>query len=148
MSAALKPDFDAQLEARIEKFREEANAWRDDPLYQPLHAIGDFMEFLKAYAAGQAALLDRAKPPTDQATIRSAMTQAMQLWAGHLVRAVNGAALVGLVIMAVLLFLGGYGARWLSEDSQRFIAIRAGNDVCEQRPDGQLCRIPVWLPKH
>ena len=92
-------------------------------------------------------LIDKAKQPNDEMVIRQAMHDCIRNYLKHLVRMFNWSAIAVCVAVIVASFGAGYGLRWWGEEATRYAGIRQGPDVCEDRPDGQLCRIPVFLPK-
>ena len=92
-------------------------------------------------------LIEQAKQPVDEMVIRQTMHDCFRNYIKHLVRMFNWSAIAICVAVIVISFGAGYGARWWGEEATRYAGIRQGPDVCEDRPDGQLCRIPVFLPK-
>ena len=92
-------------------------------------------------------LIEKAKQPVDERVIRQVMHDCFRNYIRHLVRMFNWSAIAFCLGVIVASFGVGYGVRWWGEDATRYAGIRQGPDVCENRPDGQLCRIPVFLPK-
>ena len=92
-------------------------------------------------------LVQKAKRPVDESVIRQTLHDCFRNYIRHLVRMFNWSAIAVCVAVIVASFGLGYGLRWWGEDATRYAGIRQGPDVCEDRPDGQLCRIPVFLPK-
>jgi hypothetical protein len=92
-------------------------------------------------------LIEKAKQPNDEMVIRQAVHDCFRNYLRHLVRMFNWSAIAVCVAVIVVSFGAGYGWRWWGEGATRYAGIRQGPDVCEDRPDGQLCRIPVFLPK-
>lgn len=127
-------------------------ALTNDPLRHYLEAMSIALGAMhKMFIDGTltiAQAVEQAKPqPVDNDTLRFAVIQGIRTHAGGILRTIKLATCIAGAALLVGMFAAGYGTHWWITPAVSYAGIRQGPDVCEPRPDGQLCRIPVFLPK-
>ena len=147
-------DASAAVRAAQDALNEQVRrgALTNDPLRHYLEAMSIGLGAMhKMFVDGTltiASAIEAAKPqPVDNETLRFAVIQGLKTHAGNILRTIRLATYLAGAVLLVGVFLAGYGLHWWTTPTPSFAGIRQGPDVCEQRPDGQLCRIPVFLPK-
>jgi hypothetical protein len=124
----------------------------NDPFRYYLEAMSVALGAMhKMFVDGTLTIADavaEAKPgPVDNDTLRSAVVLGIRTHAGGVLRTIKLATYIAGATLLLGTFAAGYGMHWWIMPTVSYTGIRQGPDVCESRPDGQLCRIPVFLPK-
>jgi hypothetical protein len=124
----------------------------NDPFRYYLEAMSVALGAMhKMFVDGTLTIADavaEAKPgPVDNDTLRSAVVLGIRTHAGGVLRTIKLATYIAGATLLLGTFAAGYGMHWWIMPTVSYAGIRQGPDVCESRPDGQLCRIPVFLPK-
>jgi hypothetical protein len=127
-------------------------ALTNDPLRHYLEAMSVALGAMhKMFVVGTltiAEAVEEAKPqPVDHDTLRFAIIQGIRAHAGGILRTIRLTTYIAGAALLLGMFAAGYGTHWWMTPAVSYAGIRQGPDVCEPRPDGQLCRIPVFLPK-
>ena len=127
-------------------------ALTNDPLRHYLEAMSVALGAMhKMFVDGTltiAEAVEEAKPqPVDNDTLRTAVILGIKTHAGGILRTIKLTTYIAGAALLLGTFAAGYGIHWWMTPTVSYAGIRQGPDVCESRPDGQLCRIPVFLPK-
>jgi hypothetical protein len=145
-SAAVRAAQDA-LDEQVRR-----GALTNDPLRHYLEAMSIALGAMhKMFVDGTltiAQAVEDAKPqPIDTDTLRFAVIQGLRAHAGDVLRNIRLTTYVAGAALLTCMFAAGFAAHWWITPAISYAGIRQGPDVCEQRPDGELCRVPVFLPK-
>ena len=151
MREILASDADAVSDA-LERLDQIIDDAPNDPIRYPLIALRTHLMAQQRMQADATASMNDAIskiqiPVINDDTVRFAVIQGLKMHAGGLLRTIRLATYMTGAGLLVCVFLAGYGLHWWMTPTLSFAGIRQGPDVCEQRSDGQLCRIPVFLPK-